>query len=50
MPIKLRKHYELKNNEYIIAASDNKDAHNYEVYYKGKLLKDVTAIVRIELE
>jgi len=50
MVIKLRKHYELDNREYIVSARDNKDSKNYQVYYKGKLLKDVTAIVRINLE
>ena len=50
MPIKLIKNYQLKNNEYIIAASDNKDAKHYEIFYKGKKLNDVTAVVRIKLE
>lgn len=50
MPIILRNNYELKNNEYIVSASDNPDAKHYKVFYKGKELKDVTAVVRIKRE
>jgi len=49
MVTKLRKHYELDNREYIVSAKDDKDSQNYQVYYKGELLKDVTAIVRIKI-
>ena len=48
MPIKLIKNYKLRDEEYIISASDNSDAKHYKVFYKGKELKDVTAIVRIK--
>jgi len=44
--IKLRKNYELSNNEYIISAWENADSKHYEVFYKGEKLNDVTAVVR----
>lgn len=32
--------------EYIISAQDDSDAINYEVFYKGEKINDVTYIVR----
>ena len=49
MVTKLIKNYELDHEEYIITA-DTKDARHYQVYYKGKQLTDVTAIVRIKIK
>jgi hypothetical protein len=48
MPIKLIKNYKLRDNEYIVSAEDNPDADQYKVFYKGRELNDVTAIVRIK--
>jgi hypothetical protein len=50
MPIKLIKNYKLRDEEYIISASDNPEAKHYTVFYKGKKLNDVTAVIRIKRE
>ena len=45
MVTKLIKNFKLQNNEYIITA-DHSTTKDYEIFYKGKKLNDVTAIVR----
>jgi len=38
----------LKDNEYVIRP-ENPDSQFYEVRYKGKIIKDVTGIIRIKI-
>jgi len=48
-PIKLINYITLSPNEYLILAGTNSDAKNYEVFYKGERINDVTGLIRVNI-
>lgn len=43
-----KRHFTLSDNEYLITGNSH-DSSDYKILYKGKELKDVIAIVRMNL-